>query len=310
MDNLCHTLVGAACGEAGLKRTTRLATATLLISANLPDVDVLVFATGMPSVAFRRGWTHGVLAQAVLPIGLAAVMYWIGHLRKQRCDFRALVLLSYVGVLSHVALDLLNNYGVRLLMPFSGRWFYGDSVFIVDVWLWLTLGVGVWFARRRGRVRPARVSLAVATAYIAALVTSAVLARQFVVERWRAEHGSEPRSLMVGPVPITPFRRTVIVDAGDHYRTGTFDWLPRAVAFDPAPVPKRDDDPAVEAARTTNDRIQAVLVWARFPYYELEPAPGETIVTLRDLRFGGRVGGVRAVVAGSPGSARPADRAR
>jgi inner membrane protein len=293
-------------------------------------VDVLVFATGIPSVAFRRGWTHGVLAQALLPVAFAAVMYGIGRVRSaqalrhtpeapgrlsggaalQGCDFRALLLLSYVGVLSHVALDLLNNYGVRLLMPFSGRWFYGDSVFIVDVWLWLTLGLGVWLARRRGRVQPARASLVVATAYIAALVTSAALARQFVVERWRAEHGTGPRSLMVGPMPITPFRRTVIVDAGDHYRTGTFDWLPRGVAFDPAPVPKRDDEPAVDAARRTNERIRAVLVWARFPYYQLEPGPGGIAVTLRDLRFGGRVGGVRAVVAAPRGSARPADRAR
>ena len=37
-----------------------------------------------------------------------------------------LLLISYLGVLSHVLLDYLNNYGVRLLMPFSDRWFYGD----------------------------------------------------------------------------------------------------------------------------------------------------------------------------------------
>ena len=31
MDNLCHTLVGAALAEAGLRKKTPLATATLLI---------------------------------------------------------------------------------------------------------------------------------------------------------------------------------------------------------------------------------------------------------------------------------------
>ena len=67
MDNLCHTLIGAALGEAGLKRTTRFGNATLMIASNLPDVDVLVFATATPSVAFRRGWTHGILADALLP---------------------------------------------------------------------------------------------------------------------------------------------------------------------------------------------------------------------------------------------------
>ena len=37
-------------------------------------------------------------------------------------------------------LDWLNTYGVRLLMPFDGRWFYGDALFIVDPWVWLLLG--------------------------------------------------------------------------------------------------------------------------------------------------------------------------
>ena len=70
MDNLCHTLVGAALGEAGLKRRTPLAMATLLVGANLPDVDAVtyVYADSPTSFAFRRGWTHGVLAMAVLPI--------------------------------------------------------------------------------------------------------------------------------------------------------------------------------------------------------------------------------------------------
>ena len=48
MDNLCHTLVGAAMGEAGLKHRTRYGNATLMLAANLPDLDVLVFLTGIP----------------------------------------------------------------------------------------------------------------------------------------------------------------------------------------------------------------------------------------------------------------------
>src|SRR5258705_12699146 len=74
MDNLCHTLVGAAFGEAGLKRRTRFGHVTLMIASNLPDIDVLAFATGTPSVALRRGWTHGILAQLCLPILLTALV--------------------------------------------------------------------------------------------------------------------------------------------------------------------------------------------------------------------------------------------
>jgi inner membrane protein len=52
-------------------------------------------------------------------------------------------------VLTHPALDWLNNYGMRWLMPFDGRWFYGDALFIVDPWVWLVLGGVVFLGASR-----------------------------------------------------------------------------------------------------------------------------------------------------------------
>ena len=292
MDNVCHTLVGAAFGEAGLKRHTRFGNATLMIAANLPDVDVLVFAVDGPSVAFRRGWTHGTVAQALLPIALTVAMCAVSRMVPARgatnpIRIRSLLLLSYVGVLSHVALDLLNNYGVRLLMPFDRRWFYGDAVFIIDPWLWLALGVGVWLAHRRGAPTAARGALVVAAIYIAAMCVTARVARHVVLDAWRTARGAEPRSLMVGPSPITPLRRQVIVDAGTHYETGTFEWFPTQVTFDSARVPKNDSDPRVAQAREA-PHIRGFLVWSRFPFWRLEAVPGGTRVTVSDMRFVGR----------------------
>jgi hypothetical protein len=94
-----------------------------------------------------------VLAQALLPIAFTAVLLaWDGW--RPRTDDRTpparvgpLLLISYLGVLSHVLLDYLNNYGVRLLAPLEWRWFYGDTLFIADVWLWLILGAGVLCAK-------------------------------------------------------------------------------------------------------------------------------------------------------------------
>src|SRR5687768_10514731 len=110
MDNLCHTLVGAACGEAGLKRTTRWGNPILMIAANLPDVDVLAFATDTPAVAIRRGWTLGVVAQALLPIVLTGIVLALDRWRpakdgRSRVRAGPVLLLAYVGVLSHVGLD-------------------------------------------------------------------------------------------------------------------------------------------------------------------------------------------------------------
>lgn len=285
--------MGAALGEAGLKTQTRFGSATLMLAANLPDVDVLVFATDLPSVAFRRGWTHGVLAQALLPVALAGVVALAGRRRGAR--FAPLLLLAYLGVLTHVALDCLNPYGIRLLMPFSGRWFYGDSVFIIDFWLWLVLGAGVWLSWSRSAPRAALIALTLAVVYIAAMVASARVGRAVVLEQWRVERGGAPEAIMVGPMPITPFHRQIIVDAGDHYRTGTFSWFSRRAVFDPRVVPTHERDPAAERARQ-DPRVRAILVWARFPYYVIEPVDGGTRVLLRDLRFGEAVGAVSVVV--------------
>jgi len=294
MDNVCHTLVGAALAEAGLKRRTRYASATLMIAANLPDIDVLSFISGTPPVAFRRGWTHGIGAQLLLPVLFTGVLWLVGQRStRESADPRPLhagwlLALSYVGVYSHVFLDYLNNYGVRLLTPLDWRWFYGDTLFIVDPWLWVVLGTGVWLARRRGMPALSRGALLVAACYIAALLMSARTARTVVAEQWSAAHGAAPLALMVGPVPISPFTREVIIDAGTHYERGTFSW-PSSVTFNRAQIPKNDNRPEVASARSARN-VRALLVWSRFPFWTLEPVEGGTRVTLGDARFMDRVG--------------------
>jgi inner membrane protein len=159
MDNLAHSLVGAWMAEAGLKRMTPLATVTLVLGANLPDIDgFTMLGSADTSLLLRRGITHGVLALAVLPWMLAgAVMLGDKYLRRRRhpekepARFWPLLLLSYLSVLSHTLLDWMNTYGVRVLMPFDGRWFYGDALFIIDPWMWLLAGAAVVMADARAR---------------------------------------------------------------------------------------------------------------------------------------------------------------
>jgi inner membrane protein len=146
MDPLTHTLAGATLSSTRLGRKSRFATAALVIGANLPDVDGICYLLdGDLALGFRRGWTHGVLAIGALPVLLAYALTVLDRVWRRgevRADFRWLLGLSAIAVGSHPLLDWLNTYGLRWLMPFDGRWFYGDAVFIMDVWLWLALGVG------------------------------------------------------------------------------------------------------------------------------------------------------------------------
>lgn len=155
MDPLAHTLVGASLAETGLKRATPLATATLVLGANIPDIDVVTTALGVDAqLYFRRGHTHGVVAMVVLPLALTALMMGYDRLWRRRRDPEAeparagpLLGLALLSTLTHPALDWMNSYGVRLLMPFDGTWFYGDALFIIDPWMWLLMAAAVVLGR-------------------------------------------------------------------------------------------------------------------------------------------------------------------
>jgi len=156
MDPVAHTLVGATLAESGLRRATPLATATLLLGANAPDVDIVSgFIGGSDGALYwRRGITHGVLGWIVLPLLVTGVILaWDRFVRRRRAPeappARAgpVLFLATLSVATHPALDWLNNYGVRLLMPFDGTWFYGDAIFIVDPWMWLLMAAAVVLAR-------------------------------------------------------------------------------------------------------------------------------------------------------------------
>lgn len=305
MDNLCHSLVGAALGKAGLARRTTLGMSTLVIANNLPDLDVAVFATNTLAMSFRRGWTHGVLAQVTLPIVLTGAMLTYDRLVVQPSTWRdaslrprapkakagELLLLSYLGVLLHVFMDAMNSYGVRLLMPFTGQWFYGDALFIVDPWLSVALGVGWWLSHRRDArglahaARPARIGVALAAVYVVAMLASNAIARHEVQAGLaRAARPAETR-FMVTPVAVNPFSREVIVDLGDRYEKGNL-WFEPRPHFRPAGfgMPKGLDDPDAQQALQTPLAL-AFLRWSRFPFVQVNRNTSPPTVWINDYRY-------------------------
>lgn len=157
MENLCHTLAGVVLARAGLDRTTPLATATLIVASNLPDVDIITVWWGdLAYLEHHRGITHSILGLALQgPIlaGLMIAFDRLVRLRRQpaaeRARFWRLVAVALVGLFVHLILDWTNTYGIKPFLPFSERWFYGDIVFIVDPWLWLVLGGALYLGASR-----------------------------------------------------------------------------------------------------------------------------------------------------------------
>jgi inner membrane protein len=295
VDNLCHTLAGAVLANAGLKKQTPRALSTLVLASNLPDIDVLVFATDTLPMAFRRGWTHGVLAQVLLPAAFAAVMYALDGIRPRatRANLKGLLLLSYVGTWLHIFMDWLNSYGVRLLMPFSERWFYGDALFIVEPLLYVVFAGALYLGRRsakRGHEPTSwpRLGVALAAAYMLLMLASNYWARSVVRDGLLRAGRPADTVFMVTPVILNPLRREVIVDVGERYEKG-FVWFAPAPHFRPAGygVDKNRDHPEVLRAIQT-PRGRGYVQWSRFPFFLVTPsAMGGARVHLNDYRYAG-----------------------
>ena len=284
MDNLTHTLVGAALAEAGLKKRTALGAATLMIGANFPDIDIVALPLGL-NLEVRRGITHGFLAIAVLPFVLAGLMWlWDTRVRRRRlpdaaaADFRQLTLLAAIAIATHPTLDYMNTYGMRWLMPFVDKWLYADGLFIVDIWIIIALVTGYVWSRRTGRPRAARIALTGVASYVVAMLLITGAGRIAVGATYKSR-------FMVEPTTLVPWHRDVLVDDGTVYRLGRYE-LFRGLAMSGATISKGDRDQAVEVARRTPE-AQRFLRWSRFPFYRVVQEGGKTVVRMADARYMG-----------------------
>lgn len=300
MDNITHSLVGALLGQAGLKKKTGLAMPALIIGANLPDVDAACFfwLEGTEHLGFRRGITHGPPAMVLLPLILAGLLWGFDKWQERRgkrpekrlpVSFKWLYILSFIGCLSHPALDWLNVYGIRLLEPFSSQWFYGDTLFIIDVWLWALLGLSVWWSMRKEKQggnwkRPA---------WIAAVVSLIYIALNGLITQGRETRDSDvidpERMVIASPVPFRFWEREMIIGGNARFQIVN----PAIERFHPNDVTAEMEEEWVqnvgecdisnlEAKRASNSQLDAFLFWSRAPF---ATRAEDGSVVLHDARF-------------------------
>ncbi|WP_374360651.1 metal-dependent hydrolase [Pseudoduganella danionis] len=161
MDNLSHSIIGAAVGavvqrslpaeaDSGAQRLRqRLLILACVLASNFPDLDLLLSPLLQQPLGYllhHRGFTHTALL--AIPQGLLlAALLWLGWpaartlLSNSRTARRGLGLAIGMGLALHLAMDYTNSYGLHPWYPFNARWFYGDMVFIVEPLFWVVLGV-------------------------------------------------------------------------------------------------------------------------------------------------------------------------
>lgn len=290
MDNLTHSLVGALLGRMGLKRLSPRAMPALIVSANLPDIDSFIAPLfGAEPIAVHRGFTHGVGGLVTMPFLAAAIILVWERLRPGKegpIKLGGLLLVCFLGTLSHPILDFLNTYGTRIAEPLNHRWYYGDTLFIMDPWIWLMLILGLemsWRAERLGKnwTRPAMWAFGAVLGYIG--LNAAISARAVAITRPLVERVTIPRMIVAGEVPLTFWTRKMVWRGDSIGGTGTYnplDGLNRAW-LDPRITQLNLDDPRLAAAARESKRVRGFLYWSRMPMVHEES--GHAYLT--DQRF-------------------------
>lgn len=307
MEPITHFLTGACLGRAGFNRKTALATATMTLAAEAPDLDVLGRVRGsVYTFEHHRGFTHSFLGLFLVSAVVVGFVYGIWRLRGRKTNdpnlpprWGLLFALAYLAGLSHILLDFTNNYGVRPFWPFWERWYSWDIVYIVEPVLFGALVLGLVVPSFAGlinaeigvRQKGPRGRWAARLALLAMVLTWAV--RDF--QHRRALNALQARTyenldpVRVGAYPnwVNPFRWRGVVETRSFLALATVDSLKSEIdpEGDMEIRYKPEETPATLAAKNSS-LGHVYLDWAKFPVTETESlAGGGYVVRFEDLRF-------------------------
>lgn len=321
MDNLTHSLAGWALGQAGLKRKTRKGLAALVLGANMPDVDVVFGWVPWEPLATHRGFTHGLVGGVLLlPPLLAGLLWLLDRWQVTRgAEFRSglamhfgwLVALSYLGAATHPLLDWQTSYAVQLLSPFDSRWFHNDSLFIIDVWILLGLGLTIWLSRRRESrgearwTRPPAIAAAGVLLYISVNGAVSALARE---APRRGPPYAQPDTVVVSPMPVLFWQRSVVWRQDHAITSGVYNPFasPTVLQEYGQSIPDGMTDPFARSVLLSVPELASFRRWSILPMAGVTRERCRVLVQFQDARFGTRPGegslGAAAVLpTGAPG---------
>jgi inner membrane protein len=299
LEPLTHFLTGACLARAGFNRKTALATATMTLAAEAPDLDVVATFKGpVFGFAHHRGFTHSFLGLVFVSALVVGFMYLIWRMSGRKTNipnlpphWGLLFLFAYIAGLSHILLDYTNNYGVHPFWPFSEKWYSWDIVFIVEPMLYVFLGAGLLASMIFSRHKPlprGRTAAVMALVCVTGLYAVRDHEHREVLHALEAQtfDSAPPVRVSVYPYPVTVIRWYAVIETRNSFVTSDVNSL--SGQLNPAElmtIPKPPKTPATVAAKQS-DFGRDYLAWAQYPLLTEEKSGEDTIVYFHDLRFG------------------------
>jgi inner membrane protein len=296
-------------GRAGLNRKTALATLTLTLAAEAPDLDVLASIRGPAfGLAHHRGFTHSFLGVLLDAMVVVAFVYLIWRLRGRRTKdptlpprWGLLFFYACLAGLSHILLDFTTNYGVRPFWPFSEKWYSWDIVFIVEpvMWVFMILGLTVpalfSLIDREVGVRPrgprGRIAAILALTGIVLLWGLRDYEHRRAVNALEARtyNNADPIRVSAYPRWVDPFHWDGVVETPAFFALAPVNsLLPEVDPEGRLDVHYRPEETPITVAAKSSYAGRVFLDWAQYPITETEPLDGPEegyIVRFQDLRF-------------------------
>lgn len=309
MEPFTHFLTGACLGRAGLNRKTALATLTLTLAAEAPDLDILSSLGGRAfGFAHHRGFTHSFLGVPLVAAVVVGVVYLLWRLLGRRTKdpnppprWGLLFFYACLGGWSHILLDFTNNYGVRPFWPFWEKWYSWDIVFIVEpvmlALLVLGLIVPLFFslidseigARHRGSRGRVAATLALVGIVLMWGMRDFEHRRAVSALAGRTYNGADPLRASAYPDAVNPFHWYGVVETPAFFALAPVDTLAQEV--DPQgtlEIHYKPEETPITLAAKNSYLGRVYLDWAQYPVTETEtlnPPESGYIVRFRDLRY-------------------------
>jgi inner membrane protein len=309
MEPTTHFLFGACLSRAGLNRTTGLATLTMVLASEAPDIDILAYLKGSVfGMAHHRGFTHTLMGVPFVAGLTIVIVYGVHRAMLSRARLPVLpprwgrlYLYAMFACLLHIFLDFMNNYGVRPFAPFHPKWYSWDILFILDPVILALLFLGLVIPSLLGLIGD-EVGSGKTTdfrgrgAAIFALVCMAawIGVRDFEHRRAVIALNSltyadeEPLRASAYPSPVNPFVWNGVVETQNFFERTSVN--SNAGEVDPqrtAVIRYKPQESPVTLAAKRSYLGRIYLDWAQYPVTDVDVLPDQKnyIVRFTDLRF-------------------------
>ncbi|MCK5190308.1 MAG: metal-dependent hydrolase [Methylococcales bacterium] len=232
MDTLTHALIGAVTARACTKvKKEKSRDHSLMfvaaLAAAFPDIDYLLFWVNPYRfiTEWHRGLSHSLV---MLPVWSALLSTAAFLVIKRQIPYRVIFGYCSLGLLTHIIVDLITLYGLKVFTPLSDQRFALSLAFDLDPWVGLITLLGLVFGlNNRSNAIFALIAIGI---YLSLLFYFQQNALAVIDNRTRISQRPID-NIYALPQPFMPFHWKLVIDYQTYYETAHLSLLGKGTSL-------------------------------------------------------------------------------